>query len=78
MHPGCSAAGDLCTLQAKAAPPPAGAPPLVEALQLSKLDVNTQRVPDAARQFSSNWIHVLAGCRHGDSFEQNKLQLGRL
>lgn len=50
MCPGCSAAGDLYTLQAKAAPPPAGAPPLPEALQLNKLDVNTPRVPDAARQ----------------------------
>lgn len=73
MCPGCSAAGDLYTLQAKAAPPPAGAPPLPEALQLNKLDVNTPRVPDAARQFSTNWIHVLPGCHRGDSFEHNKL-----
>lgn len=45
MCPGCSAAGDLYTLQAKAAPPPppAGAPPLLEALQLNKLHVNTPR-----------------------------------
>lgn len=48
---------DLYTLQAKAAPPPAGVLPLLEALQLNKLDVN-MRVPDATQQFSSNWMHV--------------------
>lgn len=54
----CSVAGDLYTLQAKAAAPPAGVPPLLEALQLNKLDVHT-RVPDATQQFSSKWMHVV-------------------
>lgn len=76
MRPGCSAAGDLYTLQAKAAPPPAGAPPLLEALQLNKLDVNTPRVPDAARQFCIK-LDPRAP-RDGDSFEHSKLPSRRV
>lgn len=62
-----SVAGDLYTLQAKAAPPPAGAQPVLEALQLNKLDVNTPCVPDATLQFLWNWMHVFQRCCRRDS-----------
>lgn len=68
----CSAVGDLYTMQAKAAPPPAGVPPLLEALPLNRLDINTLCVPDAMLLF---FIKLDNRCCHGDLVALSRFSL---